>query len=191
MKFRSSLVLLISLVFSIPGAYADDDLKPEPFDQAVLKFNELQNTNDVDPMNHEVWKLYVLYDLTPSSGFDKTPKWIVTALMPGKKYRILLPINQLYNFLRPSPKSGDVIVVDGRVTNHFTMTVDFDYKRVRVPVLQMYLDGAVMLKEKFDPNASKKSADPNSAGPVPTPTPGGPRMGVVYSAPTPTPGGRR
>jgi len=170
-------VCLILAFYSFP-AWADDDLAPEPLVQAIGEYNDLMKSKDVDPMNHEVWKLYIFYNLTPSSGYDKTPKWLVSGLTLDKRYRVVLPINQLYNFLPSTPKPGDVIVVEGHVTSHYDMTVDFDRglisKRVSVPAFLMYVDGAVNLpRERFDPTIHSPATPTFQLSP--TPTPGGSR----------------
>jgi len=120
------LYILMSLVFLSLPAWADDDLAPEPLEQAIGEYNNLLKSKDIDPMNHEVWKVYIFYELTPSDGYDKTPKLLVGGLTPDKRYRVVLPIHQLYNSLPATPKPGDVIVVEGHVTAHYDMRVDFD-----------------------------------------------------------------
>jgi len=188
----------LCLVFLVAPVLADDELIPEPLDQAIGEYKNLKKSNDIDPMNHEVWKLYVFYDLTPESGFDKTPKWFVTALTPDKHYRVVISINQLYNFIQPRPQPGDVIVVEGRVSAHYDMTVDFNHgltsKRVTIPAFLMNVDGAVKLKEHFEIQSLHKPTQ--MTGGIMTPTPGGPGAGLtndpkIQLSPTPTPGGPR
>lgn len=153
---------------------ADEDLKPESLDQSVEKYNGFKKSKDIDPMNHEIWKLYIFYDLTPTSGYDKTPKWLVAGLSPDRRYKVVLEINQLYNFLSSRPQPGDVVVVEGHITSHYDMSVTTEYRQYTVPAFLMYAEGAVNLpRERFDPTV-RRIITPTTQLSA-TPTPGGSR----------------
>ncbi len=114
------ILTAFGLLFLALPTWADDDLKPEPLDQAVQEYNGFWRTETPDPMNHEVWKLYIYYDLKPREGAYRVRETLVAGLTskPKDHYFVFLKINQLYNFLRPIPKRGDVIVVEGRIKDH-------------------------------------------------------------------------
>ncbi len=138
-----------------------DDLNPEPFDQAVEKYKGLWHSKETDPMNHEIWKLYIRTILSPTDGYDKTPKLLIAALKTNGGYRVMLQINQLYNYLQQSPKPGDVIVVEGRVTGHYQYHITTQNRNFTMEALSMYSEGAENLpKEHFDPSATKSSRLP-------------------------------
>ncbi|HEY5039750.1 MAG TPA: hypothetical protein VIJ93_11810, partial [bacterium] len=104
-----------------------------------------------DPMNHETWKLYVYYSLTPRDGYaSQTPEWLVAGLTPNPKdhYFVELRINQLYNFLRPIPQRGDVIVVEGRIQNHLRSNITTPKQNFILKNLFMYVENAISLPKE-------------------------------------------
>ena len=115
---KKTLLILTAVLLGFPS-WADD-LKPAPLDQAIKEYGVLMNAKDIDPMNHVVWKVYV-YDSQSyqSGGIRYLDQDNLTAgLTPTPGYYVYLPINQLYNYLRPMPKTGDVVAVEGRVVDN-------------------------------------------------------------------------
>ena len=172
-----------------------DDLTPESLDKAIEKHKILWATDNPDPMNHEIWKLYIRTVLSSASGFDKTPKLLIAGLKQDGEYRVMLQINQLYNYLQTRPMPGDVIVVEGRITGAFKYHISSLDRNYTLKALSMYADGAVNLpNEHFDPSASRLATPASKV--YTTPTPGGPGAGFsampkIPLSPTPTPGGPR
>jgi hypothetical protein len=125
-----------------------DDLQPAPAEIAVQQYQGFWKTDTPDPMNHVVWKLYIFRAISPSSQPGTAPEFYIAGLTPNPKdsYYVRLEINQLYNWLRPVPQRGDVIVVGGRVLAHrdYHMT-SLTKKEVVLKILTMNLDGAVSL----------------------------------------------
>jgi hypothetical protein len=79
---------------------------------------------------------------------------LVTGLTPDprKSYKVVLRINQLYNFFRPAPEKGDVLVVEGRVPNRANMQIKNPKRDFTLKGLYMYAEGAQKLEgEHFDP----------------------------------------
>ncbi|HTA75550.1 MAG TPA: hypothetical protein VK791_00165 [bacterium] len=112
----------LCLIFLATSLWADDDdLAPEPLSQAAREYESFFQTEKPDPMNHEVWKLYVYDTMMPLDGFTKTPNRLLVGLTatPQDDYRVIISVNQLYNFMRPIPQRGDVIVIDGTVQSRY------------------------------------------------------------------------
>lgn len=153
---------LLAVLITIP-TWADD-LQPEPLGQEIKEYKAL-STGDVDPGNHEVWKLYIIGSLIPSGNYNHETEIYVGSLFPGGPYIAYLRINQLYNFLQPIPKVGDVIAVEGRVVSHFNSTIQGPTKTTSIPVVYFYIE-----------NASKLPLEPEAAAQIlgtklkPTPT---------------------
>lgn len=157
-----------------------DDLQPETLSQEVREYNSFWGSNDIDPTNHEVWKLYICGELIPNNNYNHEKEIFVTRFAPNAPYIVYLRINQIYNFLQPVPKVGDVIAVEGRVMNHFYSTVQGSVKRVRIPVVYFYVE-----------NASKLPYEPAAAAailtPEPTPTVAVPSGTPVAAVSSPVP----
>jgi hypothetical protein len=148
--------LLISILLAAP--VLADDLQPVPADTSIQQYQDFWKTDTPDPMNHVVWKLYVFRAIARSTEPGTAPEFYIAGLTPSPKnsYYVRLEINQLYNWLRPVPQRGDVIVVSGRVLAHrdYHMT-SLTKKEVVLKILTMDLDGAASLPwEHFDPSAT-------------------------------------
>lgn len=137
---------LAAAVLSTIPVWADD-LKPELLGQEVREYNAL-STGDVDPGNHEIWKLYICGELY-STNYNHEKETFLAKLVPNSPYIVYLRINQLYNFLQPIPKVGDVLAVEGHVVSHFYSTITGPTKIKRIPVLYFYIENAKMLP--FEP----------------------------------------
>lgn len=150
--------LLFSILVAVPALA--DDLQPVAQDQAIQQYQDFWKTETPDPMNHVVWKVYVYRAVPPGSHPDSAPEFVMVGLSPFHNYYVRLNINQLYNFLWPVPKRGDVIVVSGRIRDHRDFRTILPTKEVVAKTLTMDLDGASALpNEHFDPAAT----------PIPTP----------------------
>jgi hypothetical protein len=149
-------LFLLSILLAAP--VLADDLQPVPAEKAIQQYQDFWKTDTPDPMNHVVWKLYIFRAISRSSEPGTAPEFYIAGLTPSPKnsYYVRLEINQLYNWLRPVPQRGDVIVVGGRVLAHrdYHMT-SLTKKDVVLKILTMNLDGAVSLpRERFDPSAT-------------------------------------
>lgn len=173
--------VLMGLFFSISPLWAGDELKPESVSQAIAEYQEFWKTEKLDPSNHEVWKLYIYYSLYPTDGFgNKNPAWLVAGLTPNPKDKLYvrLQINQLYNFLQPIPQKGDVVVVEGRVLNHFSAPITGTKRNWVWSYLNFYIEGAENRpKEHFNPYPTPTLTAPVSG--VITPT-----IGTMSISPT-------
>ena len=147
---------LVSTLLAAP--LLADDLQPVPAATAIQQYLDFWKSGAPDPMNHVVWKLYIFRAIAPSSEPGTAPEFYIAGLTPAPKnsYYVRLEINQLYNWLRPVPQRGDVIVVSGQVLAHrdYHMT-SLAKKDVVLKILTMNLDGAASLpREHFDPLAT-------------------------------------
>ena len=146
---KKLLFLLISILLSVP-AWADD-LHPETSDQAIKEYQDFWKIADPAQLgNHVVWKLYVFRVVPQNSSPGAAMEFIIAGLTPIPKdgYLVRLRINQLYNFLRPMPKRGDVVVAGGRILNHREYKTILPKKDVELKILTMDLDGAVSLPQE-------------------------------------------
>jgi hypothetical protein len=154
---------LLSLTFP---AWADDELKPEPLDQAIKEFVDFCKTDTPDPMNHVVWKLYVFAQLTPNGGLNRSTQRVLTGLTsnPKKNYFVIVGLNQLWNSLSSLPKQGDVIVVDGRVLSHFKSHLQSGDQYPILNTLVLYPQNAKYLPEEhFQITQPQSPSNPNLA----------------------------
>ena len=157
---KKTLLLLTVILWSTP-AFAVD-LQPETPNQAVREYKGFSETENPDPMNHVVWKLYVFRAVTQSDHSDGPAEYLIAGLTPFPKdgYYVRLKINELYNYFHPMPQRGDVILAGGRIINHHDYKTNLPKKQVVLKLLTMNLDGAVRLpSEHFNPSA-KPSANP-------------------------------
>ena len=148
-----------------------DELHPTPSDQAIKEYQDFWKTETIDSMNHVVWKLYVFRAIPPRANRQGSLEYIIAGLTPFPKtsYHVGLKINQFYNFLKPIPKRGDVVVVSGRILNRRNSILALPNKDVTIKMLTMDLDGAVSLpQEHFDPLTTPTPG----AGTTPTVLPG-------------------
>jgi hypothetical protein len=116
--YMKKFYLFLCLAFLVAPLWADDDdLTPDPLSQAASEYESFFKTDKPDPMNHEVWKLYVYNTMMPLDGYTKTPNRLLVGLtaVPKDNYRVILSVNQLYNFMQKIPQVGDVIVIQGTV----------------------------------------------------------------------------
>jgi hypothetical protein len=160
---KKLFLVLMAMLPAIPALA--DDLQPAPAEIAIHQYQDFWKTDTPDPMNHVVWKLYIFRAISPGSQPGTAPEFYIAGLTPTPKnsYYVRLEINQLYNWLRPVPKRGDVIVVGGRVLAHrdYRMT-SLAKKEVVLKILTMNLDGAVSLpREHFDPLATPGTVPPS------------------------------
>lgn len=173
------LFLLLGAVLLTVPVWADD-LKPEPFSQEIKEYNAL-STGDIDPGNHEIWKLYICGSLIPNNNYNHEKEIYLTKFYPGTPYIAYIRINQLYNFLQPVPKEGDVIAVEGRVVSHFNSTLEGPNGIKRIPVVYFYVENASKLP--FEPDAAAAILG-TKLKPTPTAGPTGTPVAAV-SSPTP------
>ncbi len=160
---KKIVILLISILMAVP--ILADDLQPAPTDQAIQQYQSFWKTEDPDPMNHEVWKLYIFAEVPPSDQPDATEEFAIAGLTPsaGTNYFVRLKINQLYSFLWPVPKKGSVIVVGGRVTDHRDYHTVLPGQTVVLKTLTMNLDGASLVSgEHFDSPVTADATTPKS-----------------------------
>jgi hypothetical protein len=150
-----------------------DNLQPVTQDQAIQQYQAFWKSDNVDPNNHVVWKVYVFRAVPQHTLATGSKQYLVTGLTTysRKSYYVGLKINQLYNFLTPIPDRGDVIVVSGHILQHRHGPVVLPSGTRDLDFLTMDLDAAMTVPgEHFDPSAT----------PVPTP-------GAVPSASTAVP----
>lgn len=145
--------LFLCLAFLAAPLWADDDdLTPEPLNQAASEYESFFKTEKPDPMNHEVWKLYVYDTMMPLDGYTKTPNRLLVGLtaVPKDNYRVIISVNQLYNFMQTIPQRGDVIVINGTVQSRNdkfllrTRNTDHYFREV-----YLYAEGGKALPEHF------------------------------------------
>ena len=155
------ILFLLAALLGSTSAFAAD-LQPETPSQAVGEYKVFSATENPDPTNHVVWKLYVFRAVSQSDHSDSALEYLIAGLTPVPKdgYYVRLKINDLYNYFRPSPQRGDVILVSGRIINRRDYKTNLPKKQVVLKLLTMNLDGAVRLpQEHFDPSA-KPAATP-------------------------------
>ncbi len=135
----------MAILLTVP-VWADEDLNPAPLHKEIEQYKGFWKSNDVDPVNHEVWKLYIFgclagqnnmttggqstspifvssqatqFQLVKMSDVSHgSPDALLASLTPDLKSCVLLQINNLYNFFQTIPGAGDVIVIEGRVLQH-------------------------------------------------------------------------
>jgi len=141
--------VLLCLIFLATPLWADDDdLTPESLSQASKEYESFFQTERPDPMNHEVWKLYVFSTLTSLDAYSKSANRLLTGLTPNQndQHFVVISTNLLYNFMTTIPQRGDVIVIDGRVQSRNdkfllrTSKTDHYFKEV-----YMYAEGGKIL----------------------------------------------
>jgi len=172
------LYLFFCFVLLAVPVWADDVLNPEPLEQAIKEYEALLRADSPDPSNHEIWKLYVHGVPIQSSNGRRVPGMLTLGLLPDSadRYRVYILVNELYNFLRPMPHRGNVIVVEGRIVKKVHGEVHFHDSNtvVKTEYLYMYPENAISLpNEHFDPMAATPIVP--QAQLSPTPTPGGSR----------------
>ena len=154
MKYLYLIFCLTLISFPILAA---DDLKPEPLEQAVTEFKSFWDKGTPDPMNHEIWKLYVFSALLPGSGMNRSTQTLLTGLSAGPPphHYVLVGINQLWNFLHSTPQPGDVLVVEGRIVNHINSHITTPNKYLVLKALVMYPENAELIpSEHFQVSAT-------------------------------------
>jgi hypothetical protein len=162
-----------------------DELQPASSSDAVQQWQGFWSTNAVDSANHVVWKLYVFRAIPQRENPNWEKVYIIAGLTPYAKssYYVRIRIDLLYNYFKPAPSRGDVIVVSGRVMSRLDYLLDLKTKEVPIKLLTMQLDGAVKVPdEHFNPADVPADSQPVTTAFTPTP-------GVTpTSAFTPTPG---
>jgi hypothetical protein len=85
------------------------DLIPEPTSQAILEYKAFSGTDNPDPGNHVVWKLYIYRAITQTAHSDGATEYLIAGLTPFPKegYYVRLKINELYDYFQPIPRRGD------------------------------------------------------------------------------------
>jgi hypothetical protein len=147
------------------------DLQPEALGRAIREYKIFSKIDNPDPMNHVVWKLYIFRSVTQSDHPTGAVEYLIAGLTPFPKdgFYVRLKINELYDYLRPIPKRGDVILAGGRIINRLHYETNLPKKQVVLKLLAMNLDGAVSLpREHFDPSGKatglENAAKASSAG---------------------------
>ncbi len=165
---KKIIFLLISTFLVIPTLA--DDLQPETSEKAIKEYQDFWKTDSIDSMNHVVWKLYVFRAIPPRANPQGALEYIIAGLTPFPKtsYHVGLKINQFYNYLKPIPKRGDVVVVSGRILNRRNYILALPNKDVPIKMLTMDLDGAISLpQEHFDPLAAPTSSESGTPSVLP------------------------
>ena len=153
---KSGLLLTLMAALLVTQAWADD-LTPEPLEQAIGEYKALENSGgQVDPMNHEIWKLYIHERLLPKNGLNRTPFGFLCSLVPGRHpkrhFYVVVRINNLYNFFTKVPQVGDVIAVEGRITEYLKNFRLENKDRVRlIKVVNFYPENADLLPQEPEP----------------------------------------
>ncbi|HXL74065.1 MAG TPA: hypothetical protein VN963_10635 [bacterium] len=157
-----------------------DNLQPVSSGQAIQEWQAFWESNSIDPGNHVVWKLYVFRAMPDREDPKGELQYVLAGLtpFPRSSYYVRIRIDLLYNYFKPVPKRGDVIVVSGRVTTRQDYLLDLTSTEVPIKLLTMQLDGAAKLPEQFDPAATPR--DRTRAMVPSTPTP-------IATPPTPAP----
>jgi hypothetical protein len=159
---------LVAVIFTVP-VWADD-INPVSVDQAIEQYKSFWSSNAIDPSNHEVWKLYIRKGLIPKGNQNGEVEYYSTVLTlsPKPRYVVEISVNQLFNFLQPVPKVGDIIAVEGRITNHFMANITGRTKVRQVKTLVMYIENAQKLPSEPTPvpNASATESDEDSESSV-------------------------
>lgn len=169
MKYLFFILISILLVVSAMA----DDLQPDPMNYAVQTWQSFWETNSIEPANHVVWKLYVFRAIPQRQNPNGILSYLVTGLTPYPKnsYYVGLKIDILYNYLKNTPKRGDVIVVSGQVVTRRDYLLDLGNKEVPIKMLTMNLDGAAYTQEHFNPAATPTDSTTVVVPPTPTPNP--------------------
>ena len=153
-----------------------DDLKPEPLGQEIQEYNGFWQSSEIDPGNHEVWRLYIYDKLIPKNNYNHEVELLLTGLTPNPKdhYYVMIRINQLYNSFRAGDlKRGDVIVVEGRVQNTLHSSISGPRKDIRLKNLYFYTE-----------NAEQRPQEHVDIAVPPTPTPTGTTQGSAPNSPS-------
>lgn len=151
-----------------------DDFQPAPQDQAVQQYQGFWKTDRPDPMNHVAWKLYIFRAVPQHDHPNATTEYLVAGLTSysKKSYYVGLRISQLYNFLYPIPKRGDVILVSGRIVAHRHGPVALPSGTRDLDYLTMDLDNAALVpNEHFDPTVPPAPTPGASPAPSTAPSP--------------------
>lgn len=165
-------IFLFSLlaVLSVIPAWADD-LTPVPQDQAIREYLAIEKAGgQIDPMNHETWKLYIRALLLPKGGFNPTPYGFLCSLVPGKNHKryflVAVKINNLYNFFDKVPQVGDVIAVDGHITEFLGNSHLEEGPRVHsAKIMNLYPENAKLLPP--EPQAEETPVGVSTPSPIP------------------------
>jgi hypothetical protein len=151
-----------------------DSLQPAAVNDAIQQWQGFWSTNTIDPANHVVWKLYVFRAIPQRESPSADKEYVLAGLTPYPKssYYVRIRIDLLYNYFKPVPKRGDVIVVSGRVITRRDYLLDLTSKEVPIKLLTMQLDGAAKLPdEHFDPAATPADSEPVTTAFTPIPSP--------------------
>jgi len=201
-------VLAALLLLAVP-AWADD-VQPVPLEQAIREYTAISDSSSpIDASNHESWKLYVYYTLTPKNGYVTTPQNFMCGLVPRRNakrhYYVIVSINRLSALMDTPPKPGDVIAVEGMIMNKFSdVRVDSGTRIGDFKSLFMYPQNAMAMppeptptlmptlnEQTMDSAVATHTALTIPAAPptvIPTVSPVVPTvLPVVVVSPTPTP----
>jgi hypothetical protein len=151
---KRSLLLLVSVLWAVSALAAD--LKPEIPSVAIREYKAFSKTENPDPGNHVIWKLYIYRAITQTAHPDGAPEYLIAGLTPFPRdgYFVRLKINELYDYLHPIPGRGEVILAAGRIIDHRDYEANLPKREAVLKLLAMDLDGAVSLpQEHFDPSA--------------------------------------
>jgi len=165
------ILFLLAVVLPVLPVLADE-LRPVSQDQAIQQYEGFLKTENPDPANHVVWKLYVFRAVPQHTMPNGSMQYFITGLTSysKKSYYVGIRINQLYNYLTSMPKRGDVIVVSGRILQRRHGPVILPSGTRELDFLTLDMDGASILPdEHFDPLATPVPSPGTSS-----PTPGAP-----------------
>jgi hypothetical protein len=181
------IIFAIVLALGVLPVMADE-LQQASSGQAIQQWQGFWSTNSIDPANHVVWKLYVFRAIPQRENPNADKDYIIAGLTPYSKnsYYVRIKIDLLYNYFKPAPGRGDVIVVSGRVISRRDYLLDLKTKEVPIKLLTMQLDGAAKVPgEHFNPAVIPEDSAPVTTAFTPTPPAD---SGSVTTAFTPTPG---
>jgi hypothetical protein len=173
---KKLFLILFPILLAVPALA--DDLQPVPADTAIQQYKDFWKTDNPDPSNHVVWKLYIFRAVPQHTMANGTMQYLITGLTSysRKSYYVGLKINQLYNFVSPIPQRGDVIVASGHILQHRHGPVVLPSGTRDLDFLTMDLDGATVLpNEHFDPSATPVPAPGSAPAVSSAPTPAAPK----------------
>jgi hypothetical protein len=163
---KKIFVLFILFLFGLP-VLAEIKLKPEPQDKSIVKYKELLKVDEFDPADEIVWKLFIHAYVTSDDGslmpgftfwgggyVNNGGSYMLAGLTRKPEYFVILPTNNIQNYISPLPKPGGIIVVKGIIRAHsrpdFIIDIntkaasEFDLKNLKkkADVLAMLPDAA-------------------------------------------------
>jgi hypothetical protein len=142
-------------------------------EQALQEYKNYWQSSKINLNNHISWKLYVREQIHRSNGPADRVLGSLTS-DPKGKYFVVLDMDQVSSLINPTPDKGDVIVVDGMVTDKQTLHVTRDdpatgekYHFLRDAVNVFPTQAMKLIGEHYEPPLVENSTPTTELTPVP------------------------